>query len=196
MPTSREQCSVPTGTRIPRGGVLVAVRSIYLWVTSMHRLRVSLKQFMLIISFAGCLAAIAAYSWRAATRPDVSFEIVLDFSETYSPPTLNSSDIAEMMYQMIPNPRESQRTAIDSTIVNARARVLPYGKNAIQIVASGKSWQIEPANIELLARATAQLITRDARAANVTANVTSETSSRGRSLVPKTILADYDRIKQ
>ena len=161
----------------------------------MHRFRVSLKRFMLIISFSVCLVAIAAYSWRAATRPDVSFEIVLDFSETYSPPTLNSSDIAEMMYEMNPNPRESNRTAINSTLVNTRARVLPYGKNAIQIVAHGKSWQIEPANIELLARATAQLIIRDAHAAHVAANVTSETSTRGRSIVPKTILADYDRTK-
>ncbi len=162
----------------------------------MYRFRVSLKTFMLTISLAAILVAVAASSWRAATRPDVSFEIVLEFSETYSPPTLNSTEIAETMYRMIPSARESNRTSINSTLVNARARVLPHGKNAIQIVASGKSWQIEPANIELLARATAQLITHDAHVVHVAANATSETSSRGRSLVPKTVLAEYDRTKR
>ncbi len=188
----RSDCSM----RVGRGPLNGSVRSITQGMSFMYRFRVSLKSFMLTISIAAILVAVAASSWRAATRPDISFGIVLHFSETYSPPALNSNDIAETMYQMVPNARESNRTSVDSTLVNARAQVLPYGENAIQIVASGKSWQIEPASIELLARATAQLITRDAHALQVTANVTSETSSRGRSLVPKSILAEYDRSKR
>ena len=87
-------------------------------------------------------------------------------------------------------------STINATLANANVRVLPYGKNGLEIVASGKSWQTEPANIELLARAAARLIARHATDTQVTANVTSEISCRGRSLVPKTILADYDRTKR
>jgi hypothetical protein len=122
--------------------------------------------------------------------------MVVDFSQPYSPPTLNVNDIATSMYQLTPNPSEKELSEINETLANVNLRVFPYGENAIQIVASGKSWQMQPGRIESLARAAAKSIALRASESHVKAKVTSETRSRGRVPVPKTILADFDRTKR
>lgn len=162
----------------------------------MGQLQLSLRKWMIAFTLAICMTAVGGRYWRDATRPDLSFEIVVDFSKSYSPPTLDLADVVTVMHQMAPDVHRNQ-TNIEETIANTDLRVLPYGENAVQIVARGKSWQMPPARIELLARAAAKSISHYAIESGVDTSIASENRiGERRGLVPKSILADYDRTRQ
>ena len=161
----------------------------------MFRFRVSLKHFMLMITASALFVALACHQWRIATRPDVSHSIVLGFSENYLPAAPTSGDLFDAINQVVPNPTELELPLITEALSLGKVRVMPYGTKEIEIVAIGKSWQMEPASVELLAHAAARSIRQDALAAGIASNAVSEFKALGSVQFPKSILVQYDRTK-
>jgi hypothetical protein len=159
----------------------------------MRRLQSSLEKWMIAFTATICLAAMGAQYWRRATRPDLSFQIVVQFSQPYSPPSLSLTDVPTIMQDMMPDDLEKDLSKINETIANVNLRLIPYGENAVEIVARGKSWHMQPETVELVARAASASITNAAAKSNVDAIVTLEIKTESNGIVPKSIMSKLDR---
>ncbi len=144
----------------------------------MYNFRVSLKRFLLMITAMVLLLACTAHYWPIGSRPAPRHVIILESSNNYVPVTLTAEDLTRALHQLVPTPNKRESQLIKAALAHGKVRVMPYGINTIEIVAGGETWQMEPASVELLARAAAYSIKQSALAEGVTMIAVGETSTR------------------
>ena len=157
-------------------------------------LRISLKKLMLMFTVVVFVVAIATtYVRMIASRPNLYYEIDVEFSKNYSPPV--PKDMALTIYEMVPDTEANELALIEEQIGNGDLRIYTYRTNSCKIVAAGKSWRTSPQQIETIARATADAVTLIANHEGITASIMSEMKTKGLSHIPITVLSEMDRTK-